>query len=85
MPIVATRWTAVTGVIVCSTDHSLPSFPSERNVRGNNTGPSPQTCVKNSSCVTQRVDGGNNKNVQGGRREGGFRMGNTCIPVVDSC
>ena len=25
--------------------------------------------------------------VQGGRREegGGFRMGNTCIPVVDSC
>jgi len=23
--------------------------------------------------------------VQGGRREGGFRMGNTCIPVADSC
>ena len=23
--------------------------------------------------------------VQGGRREGGFRMGNMCIPVADSC
>ena len=23
--------------------------------------------------------------VQGGRWEGGFRMGNMCIPVVDSC
>ena len=23
--------------------------------------------------------------VQGGRRERGFRMGNTCIPVADSC
>ena len=23
--------------------------------------------------------------VQGGKREGGFRMGNTCIPLADSC
>ena len=40
-----------------------------------------------------RVDGGQGSLVccspwglkWGGRREGGFRMGNTCIPVADTC
>lgn len=44
MPVVPTRPTAITGVVVLLTNHLLLSFPSERNVHRNYTEASPQTC-----------------------------------------